>query len=501
MNKQPLQINELRKIICNNDTAKINSMKDVDFNYQDDEGRTVLMEVIEGNKIVLSRKLINSGVNLDLQDNNGVSAILESVRVSHYAICNGKRTGDMSSITNLLIEKGACLDLQDKWGRTLLIYEACVKHEVGSEMKDVLAKKLINCGANLNIQDNQGNTSLFEAIFYKNTSLTKLLINSGADLNIKDANNQTALLKLILHNDKENAKIIINKPGIDLNYKDSKGNTALINSICIETNDDDKSRELTILLLNKGVDINSKNNDGFSALMFACRDNKQETCKMLIERGADYDLVNNDGVSARDIVMSNELIKYNKLLNAKEFEDYNLYFTEDMERLTTRGWPQKLKYTETVVGGETKFLIDVDVLFLDSVEGRPVQIAEYWINKGVNIDQKNISLETPLITSCKRTMFKDYELENNINIAKQLIHSGANLDYQDSDGKTALMIALHYNTDEIAELLINKGANLNIKDNDGLSALMQCNSWELNKLMLINSTLLNSQSISVVLTC
>ena len=58
-------------------------------------------------------------------------------------------------------------------------------------------------------------------------------------------------------------------------------------------------------------------------------------------------------------------------------------------------------------------------------------------------------------------------------ILKLLINAGANLDIQDKDGSTALMLVIYkgnINT-EIVKLLTDGGADLNLQDTDGWTAL------------------------------
>ena len=56
--------------------------------------------------------------------------------------------------------------------------------------------------------------------------------------------------------------------------------------------------------------------------------------------------------------------------------------------------------------------------------------------------------------------------------AKSLINGGANINLQDRDGNSALMIACRGGNMVIVKLLIEKGANINLQDSDGNSALM-----------------------------
>jgi hypothetical protein len=68
--------------------------------------------------------------------------------------------------------------------------------------------------------------------------------------------------------------------------------------------------------------------------------------------------------------------------------------------------------------------------------------------------------------------------ESSLETVKLLINSGANLNIQNNDGETALMLALKYSDKysslETVKLLINSGAKLDIQNKDGDTALMLC---------------------------
>ena len=64
--------------------------------------------------------------------------------------------------------------------------------------------------------------------------------------------------------------------------------------------------------------------------------------------------------------------------------------------------------------------------------------------------------------------------EPNLDLVRDLIVLGANLDWQDNDGITALHRCAWYNRPEIARMLIEAGADVNIQKNDGWTALHVC---------------------------
>ena len=56
--------------------------------------------------------------------------------------------------------------------------------------------------------------------------------------------------------------------------------------------------------------------------------------------------------------------------------------------------------------------------------------------------------------------------------ARRLLQSGADIDSRDRYGQTALMQAAHHGHEALVELLIENGADLNVTAKYGLSALM-----------------------------
>ena len=64
--------------------------------------------------------------------------------------------------------------------------------------------------------------------------------------------------------------------------------------------------------------------------------------------------------------------------------------------------------------------------------------------------------------------------EPNLDLVRDLIVLGANVDWQDGDGRTALHECAYKNRPEILRMLLDAGADVNIQDNDGWTALHWC---------------------------
>jgi len=82
-----------------------------------------------------------------------------------------------------------------------------------------MAELLINKGADLNLQDNNKDTALLYSLKKNDLEMSKLLINKGADLNLQDNNKEPALFHAVRSsNDNiDIVKLLIEK-GADKDY-------------------------------------------------------------------------------------------------------------------------------------------------------------------------------------------------------------------------------------------------------------------------------------------
>ena len=87
-----------------------------------------------------------------------------------------------------------------------------------------MLKMLIDCGIDLNAQDDAGHTALVYYAILGLSDLAEFLIDAGADVNIRDNNGETALMFTM--NDPDLLKKLIDA-GADLNIRNNNGRTAL----------------------------------------------------------------------------------------------------------------------------------------------------------------------------------------------------------------------------------------------------------------------------------
>jgi uncharacterized protein len=97
-------------------------------------------------------------------------------------------------------------------------------------------------------------------------------------------------------------------------------------------------------------------------------------------------------------------------------------------------------------------------------------IVKLLLNSGADPNLKDREGITPLMKTAILGIKDARPMNEKLQIAMHLIDSGADLDAQTNEGKTALMYATSNARSEIVELLIGSGASLSIKDFKGNQA-------------------------------
>jgi FOG: Ankyrin repeat len=179
---------------------------------------------------------------------------------------------------------------------------------VKTQSPTVIAK-YIKSGANVNAK--QGGLTVLEAAiqYNKDPEVAKLLIQHGADFKIKDKSNANLLTKYATNMNSPLFVRYLVTAGLNPNEKDNIGRTPIISAAPTNQN-------VTVFLelISSGADVNARTNDGWSALDYAVRGNKNpEVLKVLLKYGAHPKDIQN----AKEL---NAFIKYNRILAGKGYE-------------------------------------------------------------------------------------------------------------------------------------------------------------------------------------
>ena len=433
----------------------------VDYEYlnsQDNDGNTALMFAADLGDFSIVEKLLEKEVDITLQDKRGdtaltiagdngfiniVDLLLETIpSESGMLLIDAIKQDDYKLVRELMELNTVDINLQDEDGNTALIF-ACKNDNYD------IVKLLVDKGADINVQNNNGISPLLAACYNINdknaADIAKLLITKGADVNSVDKDQATPLT-VILEQETSglygNIVKMLLKNEADVNYKTYSGFTPLMLACASETY---SLNYVRILINNEAdieADIDAKNNDNDTALMFACKNGSYIIAKLLVYKGADVNIKNNDGETAYTLARDYDHDRIVKLLYKAGAEDdilrdYNEEFLNSEDRTAV--------YDNLIKGIKHD---DLDIVR---------EILRNNEDDHIDFNYKDLDGNTLLILAVK--------VENE-NIVKILVDHGANVNGTNDNKQTPLMYAVILNYINIVKYLLKNGADVNLRDGD-----------------------------------
>lgn len=288
-----------------------------------------------------------------------------------------------------------------------------------------ICKLLLDNGAN------PDNFSLHKACYFNNEPIVKLLLNYNANPNIQDEYDNIPLHYVCKFNNKQIAKLLLDNKA-DPNIPNGYGKVPLISSY--ESTYFETKIDVMKLLLDYGANptIRYNNLETTTILHDACKQCNIEIIKLLLDYGVDPNILDNNENTPLLVVT-----------------EYNFYYNNNI-----------------------------------------IKTIELLLQYGASINARNINGSTPLISYCKiysniiKIMEEDDEylwdfpdipidiIDNHVlTIAKLLLKHGAELNSQDSEGKTALIYACKSFLKNTVNFLLDKNAKIDVKDYNGNTCL------------------------------
>ena len=323
------------------------------------------------------------------------------------------------------------LDEQDNEGRTALMVAAGQDLYINLEEIDFNntlpidyietkwtnvdgAQILLDLGAEPNIQDKEGNTALmFATSWGEDTNIVTKLLNQGADINIKNKYDRTALdyaIEFWLNKKSGNSSLF-------LRYYYEFTRSKAINAWFKEW----KNEAMIETLLDSNASVSYQSQDTLPTPLL-------------------------------------------KALNAEFSLSALIYDYKTSER--------KLKIIERLINNETISMMDEygnDPLNFAASFVDNLAVFNFVLQHTVNLNSQNKLGNTALMT-----IISDYPLYPDKTIIlkklKMLLGRKPNLNLQDKDGKTAVMLASAVDIPTL-EMLLNSGASVNVRDNYNQTAL------------------------------
>ena len=308
-------------------------------------------------------------------------------------------------------------------------------------------RTLIAEGADVNAKDKNGFSALELAATFARADVVEVLIESGADVNIRsEARGRTPIFAFVDEDttvpNREAQLLPIVKTLIaakaDVNAKDNMGNTPLHLAAIVGYS------TIAEALISAGADVNAQDQSKFTPLHFASLSGRLKILEMLLKAGADVKLrTDEENDRGTPLLMA----AYRTSLYDK------LDFFEGVKLLLQAGADPN----ETDNRGATPLMYAAQGGYLESVKE--------LIKAGS--DPKRLNREKSTI------LFYTADCRGNENecvtVAKLMLDAGIDVNAQDEDGDTALIVAAKRHYKALQDLFLGAGADPKVKNKKGES--------------------------------
>jgi len=219
--------------------------------------------------------LTRSHIELDSKANSGRTPLECAIRNGHKAI------------VEMLLEKGASIDMQDSSGKTLLSVA------VGFRGHKDIVKLLLDRNAKVNEEDGKGYTPLLSACENGDVAIVSLLLDRNAEPNQKNSKGYTPLLKASEIGDVAISRMLLDR-GANTEERriyPQPGTSRITSLTCLLLATSRGNEAIVKLLLERGAKIEARDFDDShsTSLLLATADGNETIVKLLLENGADIE--------------------------------------------------------------------------------------------------------------------------------------------------------------------------------------------------------------------
>lgn len=234
---------------------------------------TPLMMAVKRRKTEIAKLLLAAGASPNVANRRG-TPLLQTI-----ISCQP----DKLALMDILIEAGGEVDIRNESGQTAL-HRAMLNHLHVRCLAPV--QRLLRAGANPNILDKNGTAPLHNLAHWekKNSAdALKLMQKFGADIDIRDNQGMTTLLRAARFGSNPAVMQALMDAGAAANMVDNRGNNLLH---CVAMNTAAGGHERLRLALKVTTDLNTRNQSGRTPLELALKYGNENVVRGIKEQGA-----------------------------------------------------------------------------------------------------------------------------------------------------------------------------------------------------------------------
>jgi ankyrin repeat protein len=333
---------------------------------------------------------------------------------------------DLHSIVELLInEHSQNVNSQDFTGSATPLHLA----SNGGHMN--IARRLLECGADVKAQNEDKETPLHMASKRGQLEVARVLIEHDADVSAQDKDGRTPI-HLASQAGKPEVACLLIEHGADVSAQDEGGQTPLHmvplwNPFLFGLTS--SPPKVARMLIEHGADVSAQDRDRQTPLHLALQSGKPHIARMLIEHGADVSAQGRDSQTPLHLALQDGKPHIARML----IEHGADVSAQDKDSQTP--------------------------LHVASRKGQ-LEIALMLVERGASVFAQNKDGQTPLHMVPLGNRYSFGLTSSHPEVARMLIEHGADVSAQDNDSQTPLDLASGAGELEVARMLIEHGASV-----------------------------------------
>jgi ankyrin repeat protein len=358
-----------------------------------------------------------------------------------------------------------------------------------------LASFFLSRNATADPLDNQGISPLMLAVSKGDAAMSAILVNAGADIFRQYMKEDKNIAEKAFEGSEDLRNSLINNITVLLSNED--GDT-LLHLAARQGN-----AEAADAIIRNGAQVNTKNQDGLTALDLAFQDKNQvnyaQTASVLIRRGGSTSTANELYTSFAPAVQSRNYnlrrsdgttpLQYASSMGYIGYVSWLLVQGADINMKGASGSTALIEAARTGQIAVMQELLDSGAdpnaedasgntcLHLAVPPDKQSEQFKLLIDYGADVNLKDDHGDSPLHILI--------ELDRSPDNARLLLDAGADLTIHNIDGKTPLYTAVENERDEMIRLLLDYDANIFDADNNGLSPFEYALTNELDCVLLL----------------
>lgn len=312
----------------------------------------------------------------------------------------------------------------NRYGFDAVVY-AILENANTKTIKHLLSKK----GNDVNKLTHDGRTYIFWASYKNNMQIVKHILDTGAKTDVIDDKGYS-ILNFTAAAGVENTSLydLLIKNGANiLKDKTPKGANALLLIVPNLTN-----LRMINYFTSKGLKLNSTDKDGNGVFNYTAQKGNKVMLEILMKKGLQYKTLNKNRGNAMLFATRGSRSGYNSLAFFKYLE--NLGINPNITNNKGKTPLHNLAYSN-----------------------KDLKTINYFINKGVDVNQADENGNTALLNASSR---------NSLEIIKLFANKTKNINHTNKDGQSALTKAMR-NDFKTVQFLLNNGADISVIDKKG----------------------------------